>query len=76
MTATILHFPLSSPSEIARLVAAIRRSRDVFPLQVRADDRRAVKLIEIRATEALRREGMSVREIEARVNACRTERKP
>lgn len=67
----VLHFPLSSPSEIARLIKAIRRSRDVMPLQVRADDRRACKLIEIRATEALRREGMSVREIDARVAECR-----
>lgn len=73
MTAIVYHFPLSSPSEIARLVKAIRRSRDEFPHQVRADHRRACKLIEQRAAEALRREGMSVREIEARVAACKPE---
>ena len=75
MSAAILPFPAvrTDAAERSRLIAAIARARNVFPLQVRADDRRRVKMIEHRATEALRAAGMHWIEIDAAVAAWRPE---
>lgn len=70
---TVIPFPAvrTDDAERSRLIAAIARARNVFPLQVRADDRRRVKMIEHRATEALRAAGMSIHEIDAAVAGWR-----
>lgn len=73
MTAAILPFPAvrTDDAERSRLIAAIARARNVFPLQVRADDRRRVKMIEHRATDALLRAGFSIHQIDAAVSEWR-----
>lgn len=75
MTAKLYSFPAVRTDDAARarLIAAIARARNVFPLQVRADDRRRVKMIEHRATEALRAAGMHWIEIDAAVAKWRPE---
>lgn len=65
---TVIPFPARlSESERAKHIADIARARHRMPFQVRADDRRRVKLTELNAIDALRRAGMSIHDIDAAV---------